>query len=231
MDSVAELAKRHLVGGTVELMRTKRKWIRNRTINPLPRLRPRMVETGGYGPQLYEATSGASSVIYWPEEIGSESEHGYSAEPTPSAGLDELPTYLPNGGSILSVHQPTTTLAWLEENYDHPMLKSIRKSRTFSGPLAMMLFTDKPALALFGPSTPSRARLAQKLANKCKAPVIARSSEDDPMIRIKSLSPDLAVNGPGLSPLAAPQPVMSTTLGNTASSDGGSTSGATSSTN
>ncbi|KAJ7503200.1 hypothetical protein B0H11DRAFT_2223279 [Mycena galericulata] len=200
-----------------------------------------MVKTGGYGPQLYEATTVASSVIYWPDEIGGESEHGFSAEPTPSAGLGELPTHLPNGGTILSVHQPTTTLAWLEENYDHPMLKSIRKSRTFSGPLAMMLFTDKPALALFGPSTPSRARLAQKLANKCKAPVIARPSEDDPIIRMKSFSPTFEFNGAGkiqptdkmLSAIPVPEPVvvMRAATGNTTCGDGGSTSGATSSTN
>ncbi|KAJ7503203.1 hypothetical protein B0H11DRAFT_1988244 [Mycena galericulata] len=240
MDSVAELAKRHLVGGTVELIRTKRKSIRNRTINPLPRLRPRMVETKGHGPQLYEATTVASSVIYWPEEIGGESEHGFSAEPTPSAGLEELPTHLPNGGTILSVHQPTTTLAWLEENYDYPILKSMRRSCTFSGPLAMMLFPDTPALAIFGPCTPSRARLAQKLANKCRAPVIARSSEDDPMIRIKSLLPQSEFNGAGkiqstdklLSaiPLPVPDPVvvMGAAVRNTTRGDGSSKNGITS---
>jgi len=106
-------------------------------------------------------------------------------DPNAAAGLGELPNYFPNGGNILSVHQPTTSLAWLEENYDHRIVKAIRHSGVFSGPLAVMLFPGQPALAIFGPrnNDPKFAGLAQKLANKSGSPVITRLSRDDPMIR------------------------------------------------
>ncbi|KAJ7125368.1 hypothetical protein C8R44DRAFT_734623 [Mycena epipterygia] len=41
--------------------------------------------------------------------------------------------------------------AWLEKNYDHRIVKAIRHSEVFSGPLAMMLFPGQPALTIFGP--------------------------------------------------------------------------------
>ncbi|KAJ6616996.1 hypothetical protein B0H10DRAFT_1948678 [Mycena sp. CBHHK59/15] len=203
---VVNLAKNHLALSNLKL-----------SSNPI------MVETGGYGPPLYEAASVATSVMYWPEDNNGESEgesHGTAETdftPKPSAGLKELPKYLPNGGTILSVHQPATSLAWLEENYDLPIVKSIRYSEVFSGPFAMMLFPEEPSLAIFGPRAvdPKFAELAQKLANKSGFPVIARPSADDPMFRLKSLIP---VNGTGKNQLfekffaATPDPVVVMTV-------------------
>jgi hypothetical protein len=49
----------------------------------------------------------------------------------PSAGL-ELQTCLPNGGIILSVYQPVTSLAQLEENDNMPIMKFIRNHEIYS---------------------------------------------------------------------------------------------------
>ncbi|KAJ6578908.1 hypothetical protein DFH09DRAFT_1276315 [Mycena vulgaris] len=141
------------------------------------------VNTGGCGPPLYEAASVATSVIYWPADRGDgTTETNFAAES--SASLGELPNYLPNGGAILSVYQPTTSLAWLEENYDLPIVQSIRNSKKFSGPLAMLLFPEEPALAIFGPRTDLKfAEKAQNLSNTCGYPVICRPFEERPMFR------------------------------------------------
>ncbi|KAJ7496618.1 hypothetical protein FB451DRAFT_1549704 [Mycena latifolia] len=149
--------KRHLAVSNLKLGRvSKRNRIGRGRINSLPAYNPVKVEMG-YGFPLYEAASVAASVIYWPEDSNGERERqGLGTAETDStpkacAGLGDLPKYLPNGGTILSVHQPTTSLAWLEDNYDAPMVKSIRRSNVFSGPFAMMLFPEQPALAIFGP--------------------------------------------------------------------------------
>ncbi|KAJ7721488.1 hypothetical protein B0H16DRAFT_1602515 [Mycena metata] len=150
---------------------------------------PRLVEGSGFGPPLYEAVTVATSVIYWPEhsESKTEGDNAKSAS-EPTTGLEEFSKCLPNGGTVLSIHRPTTALAWLEENYDFPVVKFIHKK--FVGPLAMMLFPDTPALAIFGPhSSQKMARLAQRLANKSKFPVISRPSADNPMLQFASPSP------------------------------------------
>ncbi|KAJ6590161.1 hypothetical protein DFH09DRAFT_1274371 [Mycena vulgaris] len=161
---------------------------RQRTISEQP-YHPIKVNTGGCGPPLYEAASVATSVIYWPADRGDgTTETNFAAES--SASLGELPNYLPNGGAILSVYQPTTSLAWLEENYDLPIVQSIRTSKKFSGPLAMLLFPEEPALAIFGPRTDLKfAEKGQSLANKSGYPVICRLFEEHPMFRLKSLIP------------------------------------------
>ncbi|KAJ6578910.1 hypothetical protein DFH09DRAFT_1361249 [Mycena vulgaris] len=160
------------------------------SINSNPTRTPILVETRA-GPPLYDAASVATLVIYWPEDRDGELEGRASgiaksnSTPKPSAGLEELTKYLPNGGTILSVYQPATSLAWLEENYDLPIVRDIRNSKTFSGPLAMLLFPEEPALAIFGPhpEDPKFAKVAQGLANKSGYPVAARLSADDPMSR------------------------------------------------
>ncbi|KAJ7033396.1 hypothetical protein C8F04DRAFT_623764 [Mycena alexandri] len=150
---------------------------------------PRVVKGSGFGPPLYEAVTVATSVIYWPEhsELEAEEDRAQST-PEPSAGLEEFSKCLPNGGTILSIHRPTASLAWLERNYDLPVVKFIRKK--FVGPLAMMLFPDTPALAIFGPhSSQKMARLAQGLANKSRFPVISRPAADNPMLQFGSPIP------------------------------------------
>ncbi|KAJ7033425.1 hypothetical protein C8F04DRAFT_1104696 [Mycena alexandri] len=150
---------------------------------------PRVVKGSGFGPPLYEAVTVATSVIYWPEHSELEAEEDkVQSTLGPSAGLEEFSKCLPNGGTILSIHRPTTSLAWLEENYNLPVVKFIRKK--FVGPLAMMLFPDTPALAIFGPhSSQKMARLAQGLANKSRFPVISRPAADNPMLQFESPIP------------------------------------------
>ncbi|KAJ6590163.1 hypothetical protein DFH09DRAFT_1274373, partial [Mycena vulgaris] len=169
-------------GTTLKLsMPTGRILKRNRSgrqsINSNPTRTPILVETRA-GPPLYDAASVATLVIYWPEDRDGELEGRTSgtaesnSTPKPSAGLEELTKYLPNGGTILSVYQPATSLAWLEENYDLPS----------SGIYATA--KHSPALAIFGPHTdsdPKFAKVAQRLANKSGYPVAARLSADDPM--------------------------------------------------
>ncbi|KAJ7188967.1 hypothetical protein C8R46DRAFT_1184220 [Mycena filopes] len=181
-------AGRHLgaVPQSPSKQRRKGNWNRGerKTIN-----QPRVVKRTGLGPPLYEAASVATSVIYWP--VGAESEadrHEAPSTPEPLAGLDEFSKHLPNGGTILSIHRPTTSLAWIEDNYDLPEVKSIRKK--FGGPLAMMLSAEKPALAIFGPhSSRKMAKLAQGLANRSKFPVISRPAADNPLLQFLTPHP------------------------------------------
>ncbi|KAJ7509294.1 hypothetical protein B0H11DRAFT_1314155 [Mycena galericulata] len=161
------------------------------------------IAAAGYGPPLYDAKNVATSVIYWPEtnNKGELEEESFriaetDSTPKPSAKLEELPKYLPNGGTILSVHQPATALSWLEENYDTPFVRLIHNSNVFSGPLSMMLFPDTPALALFGPVNGEESgKLAQELANKSNFPVITRPSAYDPISLFKSLVPFIDLHG------------------------------------
>ncbi|KAJ7840650.1 hypothetical protein B0H13DRAFT_1910624 [Mycena leptocephala] len=158
-------------------------------MNPLTTHHPRLVKIDGYGPPLYEAASVASSVIYWPENNNGLETAETDSIPGPSAGLEELKKCLPNGGIILSVYQPATSLAWLEENHNMPIMKFIRNHEIYSGPVAMMLFPDTSAIAIFGPHSEEKmAKLAQKLANISNFPVIARPAPDDPMFRFNSLT-------------------------------------------
>ncbi|KAJ7188955.1 hypothetical protein C8R46DRAFT_1056260 [Mycena filopes] len=180
MEAVSNYAGRHVAETTARLS----KQIRTRVLNQKPseRTHPRMISRGrSYGPPLYEAVSVATTVIYWPEN-GNE-ERKYTPDPTPSAGLDELPKHLPAGGSIVSVHQPTESLAWLEENYDtHHLVKSIRKK--FGGPVAAMVSPDEPGLTIFGPHTESTmAQLAQQLANESQFPVMSRPAAANPALK------------------------------------------------
>ncbi|KAJ7858898.1 hypothetical protein B0H13DRAFT_1901670 [Mycena leptocephala] len=63
-----------------------------------------------------------------------------------------------------------------------PIMKFIRNHEIYSGPVAVMLFPDTSALAIFGPHSEEKmAKLAQKLANISNFPVIARPAPDDPI--------------------------------------------------
>ncbi|KAJ7133734.1 hypothetical protein C8R43DRAFT_644647 [Mycena crocata] len=193
---VVNLLKHRLASSTLYLSRYL-PYRRNLSRNPIdsgmsfgPRI-PNLIRSD-FSLPLYEAVSVASMVIYWPEKETQETnDKDYIRQPSESAGLEEIPKYLPNGGTIFSIHQPGTSLVWLEENFDLPIVKVIRDSEGLSGPLAMMLSPEEPALAIFGePAMVKRAKLAQKLANKSNFPVIARLPEHDPMLS-KSLLPDV----------------------------------------
>ncbi|KAJ7157798.1 hypothetical protein C8R46DRAFT_417217 [Mycena filopes] len=143
-------------------------------------IEPRVIPIRNYGPTCYEAVTVVTTVIYWPEDIAGE--RHYTPRSTPSSGLDELPKYLSTGGSIVSVHQPTEALAWLEANYDtHRLVRFIRKK--FRCPVAALIFPDEPGLTIFGPhSEPIMARLAQKLANASQFPVMSRPAAANPAL-------------------------------------------------
>ncbi|KAJ7645901.1 hypothetical protein DFH06DRAFT_1210652 [Mycena polygramma] len=169
---------------------------------------PRIIDAGSGFP-VYEATSVATSVIYWPEiQDGDGGETGRTdSTPQPSAGVEEFEKRYLHGGSILEIYQPTTSLAWLEENYDHPIVKLIRKK--YGGPLAEMLFPDTPALTIFGPHNEEKmARCAQRLADESRFPVISRPTELDPMLRFRSLSADIGANGTIVDGTFAIDPVV-----------------------
>ncbi|KAJ6593224.1 hypothetical protein B0H19DRAFT_1246019 [Mycena capillaripes] len=112
------------------MVRDKRLLNRNRaervTMTPFAPRTPRRIETGGLS--FYEALNVATSVIYWPEDSNEVETVQTGSTSQPSAGVEEFEKHLPHGGTILSVHQPTTSLAWLEENCDHPVVKLIRRN-------------------------------------------------------------------------------------------------------
>ncbi|KAJ7286917.1 hypothetical protein C8J57DRAFT_1282345 [Mycena rebaudengoi] len=149
------------------------------------------------GPPLYDPTKVSRSVIYWPQNEPS-IDRGSTAEtkdtPRPSAGIKTFLENLPDGGSIVSVHQPTASLAWVEENYDTHLVYSVRYE--FSGPLAMMLFPDTPALAIFGPHSDKQlVKLARELANESNFPVVVRPAADNPISRLNALNTDVVDKG------------------------------------
>ena len=84
-----------------------------------------------------------------------------------------------NGGCILSVWDSDLVDAWVDENYDQPLLVLIRK-RHIGGPIPSMLSVDSPALTICGQMSVSLIRVAEKLANLSDFPVIMRSPEEDP---------------------------------------------------
>ncbi|KAJ7616161.1 hypothetical protein DFH06DRAFT_1145666 [Mycena polygramma] len=83
------------------------------------------------------------------------------------------------GGCLVSVHEPEVAVSWLEKNWDHPLLISIRESNC-DGPLPWMLSPVEPALVLFGSSDdPIVVNMARSLAASSGFPVVVRSSNDN----------------------------------------------------
>jgi len=93
--------------------------------------------------------------------------------------LDETLDYTWNGGCLLSVWDSDLAEAWVDENYDQPLLVRIRK-RHIGGPIPSMLSADSPALTIFGKMSVSLIRVAEKLANFSGFPVIVKSPEEHP---------------------------------------------------
>ncbi|KAJ7616171.1 STE like transcription factor-domain-containing protein [Mycena polygramma] len=84
------------------------------------------------------------------------------------------------GGCLISVHDPEVAASWLENNWDDPLLTSIRDSNC-GGPLPWMLSPVEPALVLFGSSDdPIVVNMARSLAASSGFPVVVRSSNDNP---------------------------------------------------
>jgi hypothetical protein len=92
---------------------------------------------------------------------------------------DTYSSHFKSGGMTFSVHQPTKAAQWVENNYDHRLLRSIR-DQGLGGPVALMLFPTTPALAIFGESDNENLYLSRKLAILSDLPVVLRPLEDRP---------------------------------------------------
>ncbi|KAF7349743.1 WD-REPEATS-REGION domain-containing protein [Mycena sanguinolenta] len=92
-----------------------------------------------------------------------------------------LEKYVTNGGHTHSIHRAEDAENWVEMNYDSTLLKSLR-SVGLGGPLATMLSTDMPALAIFGSIVDNRIlELAQRLSDASTLPVMVQPVADDPV--------------------------------------------------
>lgn len=104
--------------------------------------------------------------------------------PRPSLSPDDmncLESEFDLGGCLLSVHDSTEAVAWIEHNWENPLLASIRVRGCY-GPLAFMLFPITPALALFGSyKDPAVSDSAELLAKISGFPVVIRPLSDIPV--------------------------------------------------
>ncbi|KAJ7624735.1 hypothetical protein FB45DRAFT_1086610 [Roridomyces roridus] len=91
----------------------------------------------------------------------------------------------PNCGSSISVHDSAAAASWIEYNWDHELLASVRES-DYLGPIASMLSPDEPALTLFGASTTDATvfNLARDLAELSGFPVILRDASEHPNLTL-----------------------------------------------
>ncbi|KAJ7224898.1 hypothetical protein C8J57DRAFT_1390645 [Mycena rebaudengoi] len=90
------------------------------------------------------------------------------------------------GGCLVSVHEPTEAASWMEDNWNDPVLTSIRNSGC-GGPFAWMLSPTKPALAIFGAyNEPVVVNMAQTLAHSSGFPVVIRPPSDNPALTLLS---------------------------------------------
>ncbi|KAF8175435.1 hypothetical protein K438DRAFT_1771058 [Mycena galopus ATCC 62051] len=94
--------------------------------------------------------------------------------------MSKLKAKFEDGGSVGSIDNPAAAVAWIENNWEDPLLLSIQK-KGYDGPFAQMLFLGKPALALFGPRTDKFLRdSAGSLTKLSGFPVVIRPSSDAP---------------------------------------------------
>ncbi|KAJ7918397.1 hypothetical protein B0H13DRAFT_1992790 [Mycena leptocephala] len=94
--------------------------------------------------------------------------------------MDDLKAKLHKRGRVGIIHDPEEAVAWIEKNWEIPLLTSIRK-HGYDGPFAQMLFMEKPALALFGSRADEFLRdSAEELGKLSKLPVVIRPSSDAP---------------------------------------------------
>ncbi|KAJ7263764.1 hypothetical protein C8J57DRAFT_1626017 [Mycena rebaudengoi] len=93
-----------------------------------------------------------------------------------------LENHIPSGGSATWIHTSIEAETWVEHNYDTALLKTIR-SIGLGGPMATMLSTDIPALAIFGSALDNRVlELAKTLSDLSMFPVMVRPVADDPLV-------------------------------------------------
>ncbi|KAJ6560938.1 hypothetical protein B0H10DRAFT_1158746 [Mycena sp. CBHHK59/15] len=98
-------------------------------------------------------TAGGGSLLVAPIIFppGSNSPDHCDKKPIRGADLGLFQNHLPAGGCLVTIHDPLTASAWINLNYDHPLLRSLR-DRQIGGPFAMMLSAHTEALVIFGPT-------------------------------------------------------------------------------
>ncbi|KAJ7231365.1 hypothetical protein C8J57DRAFT_182086 [Mycena rebaudengoi] len=96
-----------------------------------------------------------------------------------------LENHVASGGSATSIHSPIEAETWVEHNYDTALLRSMR-SAGLGGPMATMLSTDTPALAIFGSALDIYVLdLAKTLSDLSMLPVMIHPVADDPLVKFE----------------------------------------------
>jgi hypothetical protein len=94
-----------------------------------------------------------------------------------------------DGGTMFSVHAPDTAAAWVETNFDHPLLESMR-SYGLCGPMAAMLSPEEPAITVFGSISDNWVfQAAQLLSELSGFSVMIRPAADYPVSKWTEVAP------------------------------------------
>ncbi|KAF7358459.1 hypothetical protein MVEN_00896400 [Mycena venus] len=95
------------------------------------------------------------------------------------------------GGCLACIHEPIQASLWMENNWNDPLLASIRNSGC-GGPFAWVLSPSEPALAIFGCyNEPVVVNMAQTLAQASGFPVVIRPASDNPASTLLTQDPEL----------------------------------------
>ncbi|KAF8198177.1 hypothetical protein K438DRAFT_701570 [Mycena galopus ATCC 62051] len=95
------------------------------------------------------------------------------------------------GGCLVSIHEPAEAASWMENNWNDPLLTSIRR-KGCGGPFAWMLSPTEPALAIFGHhNDPVIVQMAESLADLSRFSVVIRPANDNPALTLLTRDPDL----------------------------------------
>ncbi|KAJ7231944.1 hypothetical protein C8J57DRAFT_178077 [Mycena rebaudengoi] len=133
-------------------------------------------------PEMDAPQKGSTFVIYTPKDMDSPLDlpTGTTTALRPE-DVEILENEFPDGGTISSVHSPDKAILWVEAHYEDQLLKSMR-SHGIGGPIASMLSSDIPALAIFGSFLEkSVVQAAQLLADSSRIMVMLRPITDDPI--------------------------------------------------
>ncbi|KAF7358454.1 hypothetical protein MVEN_00895900 [Mycena venus] len=106
------------------------------------------------------------------------------AHPFTPKDMAWIETEFGSGGCLLSIHDSTEAASWIEDNWETPLLTSVRNSGC-GGPFAWMLSPIEPALAIFGCcDDPLVVNMAQSLADLSAFPVVIRAASDNPALTL-----------------------------------------------
>ncbi|KAJ6600870.1 hypothetical protein B0H10DRAFT_2319858 [Mycena sp. CBHHK59/15] len=146
-------------------------------------------------------TAGGGSLLVAPIIFppGSNSPDHCDKKPIRGADLGLFQNHLPAGGCLVTIHDPLTASAWINLNYDHPLLRSLR-DRQIGGPFAMMLSAHTEALVIFGPTDdPAILEYAKSLAKLSSFAIIVRRDADNPVSRFALAKSIKASTGPNVT--------------------------------